>query len=99
MDSDAERWPMTEEEATGGEKPRDPRMDPRAGDTLIKWHRAFYVLRVNQGCIFVQPSLSAHKEWVGLLFYREWAKDAEVAHVDMGEPTVPLTDTKEEYTS
>lgn len=60
---------------------RDPKMNPHAGDVLHKWDRSFLVTSVTQGCIFVAPSLSAHKAWVGILFYREWAATAEVTHV------------------
>lgn len=57
-------------------------MDPKAGDILHKWDRAFLVTRHDQGCVFVQPSLSAHKDWVGLLFFREWAKDSSVRYME-----------------
>ena len=57
-------------------------MYPQAGDVLHKWNRNFLVTGVNQGCVYVQPSLSAHKAWVGVLFFREWAVGAEVVHVE-----------------
>ncbi len=60
---------------------RDPKMDPRAGDVLHKWDKNFLVVRNEQGCVYVNPSLSAHKDWVGLLFFREWAVNASVVHV------------------
>jgi hypothetical protein len=57
---------------------RNPRMDPEPGDVFHKWDRNFLVTRVEMGMVFVQPSLSAHKAWVGVLFFREWAANAEV---------------------
>ena len=62
---------------------RDPRMNPEAGDVLHKWDRDFFVARVTMGCVFVEPSLSAHKAWIGVLFFREWAATAEVVHPEV----------------
>lgn len=61
------------------ENSRDPRLDPKPGDILKRWG-IHLVLENQQGCVFTQPSLSAHKEWVGILFFREWATNAEVIH-------------------
>lgn len=57
---------------------RDPKMDPQPGDVFHKWDQNFLVDRVTQGCIFSKPSLSAHKNWVGVLYFRAWAASAEV---------------------
>ncbi len=61
---------------------RDPRMEPKAGDVLHKWDSNFLVTRHDQGCVYMEPSLSAHKGWVGLLFFREWASGADVVYVE-----------------
>ena len=58
--------------------PRDPLIDPRPMDALKRWNTTHLVLRVEQGCVFTQPSLAAHREWVGIQYYREWAKDAAI---------------------
>jgi len=64
---------------------RDPRIDPQDGDALRKWEQTFFVARVTQGCVFTWPSLSAHRDWVGLLYFRAWAKDADVlVHAHLG---------------
>lgn len=59
---------------------RNPKMNPMAGDVLHKWDCNFLVTRVEQGCVYTEPSLSAHKAWIGILFFREWAYGAEVVH-------------------
>ena len=60
---------------------RDPRRDPRFGGVFHKWAQNFLINGVNQGCVFVSPSLSAHRGWIGILHFTEWAKGAEVIHV------------------
>jgi len=62
------------------DKVRNPKMEPQAGDVFHKWGQNFLIIRHTQGCVFIGPSLSAHREWVGLLFFREWAANAEIVH-------------------
>lgn len=61
---------------------RDPRINPIPGDVLHKWDRNFLVTRHEMGCVFTEPSLSAHQKWTGLLFYREWAAHSEVVYAE-----------------
>ena len=79
---------------------RDARMVPLAGDVLKRWGQCVLITRVEQGCVFSQPSLSAHKDWVGILFYREWAKGADVVFTqperELAPPSVPLVEGKDE---
>jgi hypothetical protein len=62
---------------------RNPKMDPRKGDIFTKGGDAFLVTNHTQGCVYVHPSLSAHREWIGLLFFREWAAGAEIYHAQV----------------
>ncbi len=59
---------------------RNPRVDPREGDVLNRWDRNFTVTRVTQGCVYTEPALSTN-QWLGILFFREWAQRAAVVHV------------------
>ena len=59
---------------------RDPKMNPIQGDILKKWDQCFLVNRCDQGMVFVMPSLSAHRDWIGLLFFREFAATADVVY-------------------
>ena len=61
---------------------RDPRIDPVVGDILHRWEQNFLVTQVTQGCVFCKPSLSAHKDWVGIQFFREWAANSEVVYME-----------------
>ena len=51
--------------------------------SFTKWDSNFpgYAPR-SGGCVYTEPSLSAHKGWVGLLFFREWASGADVVYVE-----------------
>lgn len=57
---------------------RNPRMEPAAGDCFRRWEQSVEVTRVTQGMVFTLPSLSAHRDWVGILYFREWADGAEL---------------------
>lgn len=72
--------PISRERASREGMMRDPRVDPRPGDVLRKWEQNCEVLRVAQGCVFTRPSLSAHKDWVGIQYFEAWALSAEVMH-------------------
>ena len=61
---------------------RNPRMEPCAGDVFHRWERNYLVTQNTMGAVFVQPSLSSDKAWIGILFFREWAQHAEVVHKD-----------------
>jgi hypothetical protein len=52
-------------------------MNPKAGDVLRKWNQNFLVESFNQGAVYTKPSLS-DRGWLGILFFLEWAADAEV---------------------
>lgn len=64
-------------------------MNPLPGDVLHRWDRNTIVVRCEQGCVFTEPSLSAHKPWVGVLFYRGWASHAEVVHMSRDSDCTP----------
>lgn len=63
---------------------RDPRISPVTGDVFRKWDRNYLVTKNVMGAIYTMPSLSGHREWVGIKFFREWAKTAEVMHERQG---------------
>lgn len=66
------------DDTTHGMADCDPRLNPCAGDIFKRWEQTWLVLQVTQGCVYTRPPLSAHKEWAGILFFREWAKNSEV---------------------
>lgn len=51
--------------------------DPQPGDIYYKWGQSFLVTQVTMGCVFTWPSLSAHRDWVGICYFRDWATDAD----------------------
>ncbi len=53
---------------------RDPRQDPRAGDSLVVWKQRFTVVQVTQG--LVRLSLGRAEISYGILRYRDWALKA-----------------------
>ena len=61
---------------------RDPRSAPRTGDVIRKWEQNFLINDVVMGCVYTSPPLTAHRDWVGIQYFKEWAKTAEVVFVE-----------------
>ncbi len=56
----------------------DGRKNPCRGDKFkSKFGHEHVIELVTQGCVYVRPSLSAHKPWVGIQEFWKWAEDAE----------------------
>jgi hypothetical protein len=63
---------------------RDPRIDPMPGDVLRKWGHNYTIVTSAMGWVTTVDM------GLGILFFRQWAADAEVIHVDPAMPPVQV---------